>query len=551
MHPREGLSADGTSPRREPSRRGFLTQAAGAGLLAAGFGLLLDACSTAHHGARVYNVRSYGADPTGAKDSAMAIQAALNAARAAGGGVVHLPAGLYVVGQILQIGSGTTLLGDGVGVSTIRAANRFSPNQVDGLYGLSVLVVANNAGGSNIVLSGLTFDGNQANITSFPSPFDEQDSHCLYLCHVDGLQINGIEIINAIRYSLFMLQCSHSSVRFSRIISGQEALGTRTQQDGIHLAGCTDCVIAENNVDTGTTAGVGDDAICLQALTSGHPITAITVTGNVLRSGARGISLVPYLDNIRDVTITDNDILETQDDGVLFNVQRSGTTCSDITIRGNKLARIATSGSGHGVNLQSITTAAYQDVAISGNWFTSFIATSGFGIYAGQGSNLMIDGNNFDNFQGIRVINIGDGGVPVNSFRVWGNTLNASAGPPGNIGIMVIDSQNGIVSSNKINGNASASSYGVELRGITAVVTGVVVDGNRISNWANGVAESNSGTQPDHNTVTNNLLYGCTRAVFTQGAQDVIANNKINPPPAPRARSAGIWEGVEGGLSWQ
>lgn len=45
----------------------------------------------------VFNVMDHGADPTGASDSTMAIQAAINAAAAAGGGVVFLPAGEFRV----------------------------------------------------------------------------------------------------------------------------------------------------------------------------------------------------------------------------------------------------------------------------------------------------------------------------------------------------------------------------------------------------------------------------------------------------------------------
>jgi polygalacturonase len=534
--PEEGWSIEVTPPRRAASRRGFLTQVAGAGL-AVGLGPLLDACSgdrdavraADHKAPRRHDVRSYGADPTGAKDSAKPIQAALNAARAAGGGVVHLPAGLYVVSQILQIGSGTALLGDGRGVSTIKAADGFSPHPVDGLFGLSILVVANNAGASNIVLSDLTFDGNQANITHFQAPFDESDSHCLYLCYIDGLQIRNIEIINAIRYSLFLMQCSHSSVKSSHIISGQEPVGSRTQQDGIHLTGCTHCVIAGNNVDTGTTEGVGDDAISLQALTSGHPVTNIMVASNVLRSGTRGVALVPYRDSINKVIIIRNDIRETQDDGIIFNVTGPGPACSDITIRDNRLARIATSGRGHGINLQSVTTAGYQDVVISGNLFTGFMNRTGFGIYAGQGKNLTVDGNNFDDFRGIRVINIGDVGAPVNTFRVLDNRLDASAGPRGNVGIMVLGSRDGAVSGNTINGNASASSYGVELLGTKVAVTGVAVQANQISDWANGIAESGSGARPDYNTVTGNLLIGCRSGIVTRGAHDVVAGNSASP----------------------
>ncbi|HSP42374.1 MAG TPA: glycosyl hydrolase family 28-related protein [Luteolibacter sp.] len=65
---------------------------------------------------------SYGADPTGASDSTAAIQAAIDAAALAGGGVVLLPAGTYLVepqggnNHALQISSSNIVLrGAGVG----------------------------------------------------------------------------------------------------------------------------------------------------------------------------------------------------------------------------------------------------------------------------------------------------------------------------------------------------------------------------------------------------------------------------------------------------
>ncbi|HCN75938.1 MAG TPA: hypothetical protein DIT13_01940 [Verrucomicrobiales bacterium] len=70
-----------------------------------------------------YNaVTTYGADPTGAVDSTVAIQSAINAAAAAGGGIVWLPAGLYKISPqgtntyCLQINaSGVVLRGAGTG----------------------------------------------------------------------------------------------------------------------------------------------------------------------------------------------------------------------------------------------------------------------------------------------------------------------------------------------------------------------------------------------------------------------------------------------------
>jgi len=74
----------------------------------------------------VFDVTSYGAQPGGAGDSTTAIQNAINAAAAAGGGVVFLPAGIYRVAPqggesfALRIGSSNIVLrGAGAGQSFI------------------------------------------------------------------------------------------------------------------------------------------------------------------------------------------------------------------------------------------------------------------------------------------------------------------------------------------------------------------------------------------------------------------------------------------------
>ncbi|MGL5019699.1 MAG: glycosyl hydrolase family 28-related protein, partial [Luteolibacter sp.] len=67
----------------------------------------------------VFDVTTYGADPTGSADSTAAIRAALAAARTAGGGVVSLPPGTFRISniggnEILRIsGNGVVLRGSG------------------------------------------------------------------------------------------------------------------------------------------------------------------------------------------------------------------------------------------------------------------------------------------------------------------------------------------------------------------------------------------------------------------------------------------------------
>jgi len=89
----------------------------------------------------IFSVTSYGADPTGTTDSTIAIQNAINAAAAAGGGVVSLPAGEFRIspqgtnGHCLRISSSNIIL-RGAGTSqtyllnTSRAMNGKSVIQV-------------------------------------------------------------------------------------------------------------------------------------------------------------------------------------------------------------------------------------------------------------------------------------------------------------------------------------------------------------------------------------------------------------------------------------
>ncbi len=66
---------------------------------------------------RLYNaVSGYGADNTGTQDASAAIQAALDAARANGGGIVYLPAGYYRLDAPLTVYGNTQLRGAGTSV---------------------------------------------------------------------------------------------------------------------------------------------------------------------------------------------------------------------------------------------------------------------------------------------------------------------------------------------------------------------------------------------------------------------------------------------------
>ncbi len=101
---------------------------------------------------RVFNVRSYGADNTGAQDAGTAITAAMTAAVAAGGGWIYFPAGTYRISSTIQISSALLqFAGDGEGVSIIKS------------YIASASAAINNAGftgACSLIIQGLTFTHN-------------------------------------------------------------------------------------------------------------------------------------------------------------------------------------------------------------------------------------------------------------------------------------------------------------------------------------------------------------------------------------------------------
>ena len=107
------------------------------------------------NGISVYNVKnpSYGATGDGSTDDTAAIQAAIDAANAASGGIVYFPASStsYVISSRLTLYSDITLLGDNFATSTI-----FLKASSDSLM---VYALARD----NIKILNLTFDGNNDN----------------------------------------------------------------------------------------------------------------------------------------------------------------------------------------------------------------------------------------------------------------------------------------------------------------------------------------------------------------------------------------------------
>ena len=115
----------------------------------------------------VFDPRDYGANPDDNIDDTFAIQAALDAARDAGGGHVLLSAGTYIItggdkasDGALRIHSNTEISGAGMGETVLKLQDGWE-TKITGLIRTPV-----NESTENVIIRDLTLDGNRDNTTA-------------------------------------------------------------------------------------------------------------------------------------------------------------------------------------------------------------------------------------------------------------------------------------------------------------------------------------------------------------------------------------------------
>lgn len=229
--------------------------------------------------AAVFNVRSFGAAGDGQRLDTKAIQAAIDACAAAGGGAVYFPAGAYVTGGLilksgvhLSLDAGATLLG-----STRLEdypVTRPSLRSYTDNYTERSLIYGENL--ENVGLHGQgTVDGRGA---AFKGPYKVRP-YLIRLVSCRNVTVTGVVLRDSPMWVQHYLACEDVLIHGITVHSFVNA-----NNDGIDIDCCRRVTISDCKIAS------GDDAIVLKS-TSNRPTSQVTIANCVLSSRCNAFKL--------------------------------------------------------------------------------------------------------------------------------------------------------------------------------------------------------------------------------------------------------------------
>lgn len=279
-------------------------------------------------------VRAFGALGDGVARDTAAIQAAIDACHARGGGTVLVPAGTYLTGALtmrsnitLHLDAGATLLGsedpDDYPVISSRWEGAEQPTHAPLIGGRGLQNVA--------VVGRGTVDGRGAvwwlrfrsRALAHPRPrliaFDD--------CR--NLLISGITALNSPSWTINPVRCAVVNIHHVTIVNPADSPNT----DGINPDSCSDVHIADCYIS------VGDDCITIKSGTEHErperlaPCQNITITNCTMANGHGGVVIGSEMSgDVRNVVIA-NCVFVGTDRGIRFKSRRGrGGTVEDVRV---------------------------------------------------------------------------------------------------------------------------------------------------------------------------------------------------------------------------
>ena len=281
----------------------------------------------------IFNVQNFGAKGDGITDDTAAIQSAIDAAAAAGGGQVYMPTGTYIVSGgvepsdgCLMLKSNVYLYGDGMGATTVKVADG-SDTKITGVIRSAYGEETHDFGVSN-----LTIDGNRDHTTGkidgwFNGYIPGQAGYD------SNVTLDSVEIKDCSGYGFDPHEQTVNMVIKNSVSHGNGL-------DGFVADFLSDSTF-ENNV------AYDNDRHGFNVVTSTHDFT---MTNNVAYdNGGNGIVVQRGSEDIpspSNITITGGEVYGNGAEGVLIKMS-SEVTVSGVDIHDNTSAGIRIYGSNH------------------------------------------------------------------------------------------------------------------------------------------------------------------------------------------------------------
>ena len=296
-----------------------------------------------------FNVRDFGAKGDGTVKDTAAIQKAIDAAHAAGGGEVLLPAGTYLSGSLFlrsgvdfHLSQGAILKGSpdpaDYNSADVAPQNVASSRKGDNTSGGHLILCI---GERDVTLRGPgKIDGN---VSAFlkdkngkhPSSKREivwRTSQMIWFVDSQRIRIRDLEIADAPYWSCFILNCSHVAVTGCHIHTRRQP--HTYNGDGLDIDRCKYVTVSDCRIDT------ADDCITLRAscgnrLSAPQDCAYITVANCVLSSACNAIRLGVGEGKIRHAVFSNLVISDTK---TAFNYVASyspssrGTDITDVRV---------------------------------------------------------------------------------------------------------------------------------------------------------------------------------------------------------------------------
>lgn len=261
-------------------------------------------------------------------DNTRVIQGAINAAASAGGGVVALPAGTFLINGHLILRNNVKITG--VGPTTVLKAGPRFQDTTGPDRGYPIVTTA---GASNVTIANLTADQSGNVLNGNADPGGRLTTYLVDVRNSHNVVVDGVYTRNPFTYSIAVVGSNDFCVVHcnTRVATS----GRYNQLDGIHVLDSNTGQVIDNYVDqrVGTD---GDDG--LVAHTIGAPVYDVLYANNTVIGGSNGDGMQLAVGNypIYNLTIRNNDFYDSPF-GIRTGYYDSGTNDAvhNITISGN------------------------------------------------------------------------------------------------------------------------------------------------------------------------------------------------------------------------